>query len=158
MKLYNLYETLILEEIERHQKLLTEGVSEDDVRAAIDGKYNVNILYRDEEGQAPSKRYIQVYNFSKTRADNDSIRAYQIFGGSKSGNKNGHWKIFRLDRIEGWFPTKVKWSKAISDIEPSVPRYNSSGDRSMSRVIHKVNLNKQPIKPQVKQQKVTPQL
>jgi predicted DNA-binding transcriptional regulator YafY len=124
---------------------LTEGVSFDDVKAAIDGKYNVNILYRDYEDQPPSKRYIQVYNLAKTKSGNDAIRAYQIFGASKKGNKNGFWKIFRLDRIEGWFPTKVRWAKPVSDIEPNVPKYNANGDRSMSSVMYKVNVN-QPTK------------
>lgn len=144
MKLYNLFESVILEEIETQRQLINEGVSTDDVNAAIDGKYNVNILYRDYDDQPPSKRYIQVYNLSKTKAGNDCIRAFQIFGASKKGEKNGFWKIFRLDRIEGWFPTKVKWQKPVSDIEPSVPKYNPNGDRSMSQVMNKVNVNKQP--------------
>jgi predicted DNA-binding transcriptional regulator YafY len=144
MKLYNLFEEIILEEIERNRTLLTEGASFDDVKAAIDGKYNVNILYRDYEDQPPSKRYIQVYNLAKTKSGNDAIRAYQIFGASKKGNKNGFWKIFRLDRIEGWFPTKVRWARPVSDIEPNVPKYNANGDRSMSSVIYKANVN-QPI-------------
>lgn len=141
MKLYNLFEQVIFEEIEKNRSLISEGVSSDDVRAAIDGKYNVNILYRDYEDQPPSKRYIQVYNLSKTKGGNDAIRAYQIFGGSKQGNKNGFWKIFRLDRIEGWFPTKVKWSEPVSDLDPNIPKYNATGDRSMSSVAYKVNVN-----------------
>jgi predicted DNA-binding transcriptional regulator YafY len=141
MKLYNLFEQVIFEEIEKNQRLISEGVSSDDVRAAIDGKYNVNILYRDYEDQPPSKRYIQVYNLSKTKGGNDAIRAYQIFGASKKGNKNGFWKIFRLDRIEGWFPTKVKWSEPVSDLDPNIPKYNATGDRSMSSVAYKVNVN-----------------
>lgn len=145
MKLYNLFEEVILEEIKRNRTILTEGVSFDDVKAAIDGKYNVNILYRDYEDQPPSKRYIQVYNLAKTKSGNDAIRAYQIFGASKKGNKNGFWKIFRLDRIEGWFPTKVKWSAPVSDLDTSIPKYNDTGDRSMSTVMHKVNIN-QPTK------------
>jgi predicted DNA-binding transcriptional regulator YafY len=145
MKLYNLFESVILEEIDAQRKLITESVSMDDVNAAIEGKYNVNILYRDYDDQAPSKRYIQVYNLSKTKAGNDAIRAFQIFGASKTGDKNGYWKIFRLDRIEGWFPTKVKWQKPVSDIEPSVPKYNPNGDRSMSQVMKKVNVNNQPV-------------
>ena len=100
MKLYNLFESVILEEIDAQRKLITESVSMDDVNAAIEGKYNVNILYRDYDDQPPSKRYIQVYNLSKTKAGNDCIRAFQIFGASKKGEKNGYWKIFRLDRIE----------------------------------------------------------
>jgi predicted DNA-binding transcriptional regulator YafY len=141
MKLYNLFEQVIFEEIEKNRRLISEGVSADDVKAAIDGKYNVNILYRDYEDQPPSKRYIQVYNLSKTKGGNDAIRAYQIFGASKKGNKNGFWKIFRLDRIEGWFPTKVKWSEPVSDLDPNIPKYNASGDRSMSSVAYKVNVN-----------------
>jgi hypothetical protein len=47
MKLYNLYETVILEEIAKNRRILSEGASIDDVDSAIEGKYNVNILYRD---------------------------------------------------------------------------------------------------------------
>lgn len=144
MKLYNLYEEVILEEINKNRQLITEGVSIEDVKAAIDGRYNVNILYRDFEDAPPSKRYIQVYNLSKTKAGNYAIRAYQIFGASKRGNKNAYWKIFRLDRIEGWYPTRVKWTKAVSDVEPSIPKYNKNGDKTMSQVLYKVNLVKQP--------------
>jgi len=143
MKLYNLFESIIFDEISKQTLLLKEGASTDEVRAAIDGKYNVNILYRDYEDQPPSKRYIQVYNLSKTKSGNDAIRAYQIFGGSKSNNPNGFWKIFRLDRIEGWFPTNVKWNKPVSDLDQSIPKYNSTGDKTMSNVIHKVNVNQQ---------------
>jgi predicted DNA-binding transcriptional regulator YafY len=141
MKLYNIFNSLIIEEINKKRQVLTESVSVDDVKAAIDEKYNVNILYRDYDDQPPSKRYIQVYNFSKTTGGNDAIRAYQIFGASKKGNKNGHWKIFRLDRIEGWFPTKFKWGKPISRYDQSIPKYNSNGDRSMAQVMHKVKVN-----------------
>jgi predicted DNA-binding transcriptional regulator YafY len=148
MKLYNLFQEVILEEIERQKSLMTESVSFDEVKAAIDGKYNVNILYRDYEGQPPSKRYIQVYNLSKTKSGNDAIRAYQIVGASKRGNNNGFWKIFRLDRIEGWFPTKMKWNKPISDVEPSVPKYNAGGDRTMSSVTHKANVGGTQTQPQ----------
>jgi predicted DNA-binding transcriptional regulator YafY len=144
MKLYNLFEELILEEINKNHQLITEGVSIEDVKAAIDGKYNVNILYRDFEDAPPSKRYIQVYNLAKTKAGNEAIRAYQIFGASKRGNKHGFWKIFRLDRIEGWYPTRVKWLKPVSDLSPSIPKYNTTGDRSMSQVIYKANLMKAP--------------
>jgi len=143
MKLYNILESVILEEVKK--RLITEGVSLDDVKAAIDGKYNVNILYRDFDDQPPSRRYIQVYNLSKTKAGNDAIRAYQIFGASKRREENG-WKIFRLDRIEGWYPTKVMWNKPVSDIDASIPKYNANGDRSMSQVIHKINPN-QRLKP-----------
>lgn len=144
MKLYNLFESVILEEVEKAKKLLTEGASSDQVNDAINGKYNVNILYRDYPDQPPSKRYIQVYNYAKTKGGNDAIRAYQIFGGSKKGENKGYWKIFRLDRIEGWFPTKVKWQQPISNLDSSIPKYNQNGDRSMATVMNKVNVNTSP--------------
>jgi hypothetical protein len=140
MKLYNLLEDIILEET---VKLLNEGVSDLEIDDAIKGKYNVNILYDDYPDKTPSvppsKRYIQVYNFAETKSGNKAIRAFQIFGGSKTTPKSGAWKIFRVDRIRGWFPTKMKFYKPISDLSSSVPTYNKNGDRTMSRIINKVN-------------------
>jgi len=142
MKLYNLLQEVILEEIEKNQRLISEGVSTDDVKLAIDGKYNVNILYRDYKNKPPSSRYIQVYNFSKTKAGNKAIRSYQIFGGSKQKTRaTGFWKIFRLDRIVGWYPTKVKWVEPVSNKDSSIPKYNSNGDKTMANVIYKVNVD-----------------
>ena len=45
MKLYNIFNSLIIEEINKKRQVLTESVSVDDVKAAIDEKYNVNILW-----------------------------------------------------------------------------------------------------------------
>lgn len=147
MKLYKILEDIILEETLRAKALLSENVSDSQVVDAINGRYNVNILYDDYPDQQPavppSKRYIQVYNFSDTRAGNKCIRAFQIFGGSKTTPKHGAWKIFRLDRIRGWFPTKVKFARPVSDKDPNIPTYNQNGDRSMSRVFNKVNFNTQ---------------
>jgi hypothetical protein len=140
MKLYNIFESVILEEITKAKRVLLEGVSTSDIVDAINGKYNVNILYRDYDDQPPSKRYIQVYNLSKTKAGNDAIRAFQIFGGSKTTPKKGSWKIFRLDRIEGWFPTKMKWKNPVSNYDLSIPKYNQYGDKSMSVVMNKVDI------------------
>ena len=101
MKLYNLFEEVIFEEVEKNLRLISEGVSADVVKAAIDGKYNVNILYRDYEDQPPSKRYIQVYNLSKTKGGNDAIRAYQIFGASKKEIKTDSGKYLDLTESRG---------------------------------------------------------
>src|ERR1044072_4368456 len=89
MKLYKILEDIILEETLKAKALLSENVSDSQVIDAINGKYNVNILYDDypdkQPAVAPSKRYIQVYNLSDTKAGNKCIRAFQIFGGSKIG-------------------------------------------------------------------------
>ena len=137
MKLYNLFEQVIFEEVEKNRRLISEGVSSDAIIDTIDGKYNVNILYRDDENSAPSKRYIQVYQYGETMAGNDAIGALQIFGGSKKGNKNGFYKIFRIDRIEGWFPTKVKWTKPAFNFASSIPPINPNGHK-LFRKIYKV--------------------
>ena len=49
MKLYNIFKEVILEEIQKNSQLITEGVSEELVKDAIRGKYNVNIEYKDYE-------------------------------------------------------------------------------------------------------------
>lgn len=125
MKLYNLFEEVILE-----KELLTEGVSDQQIIAAIEGKYNVNILYDDFPNETPSvppsKRYIQVYALGNTKSGNKAIRAFQIFGGSKTTPKQGAWKIFRLDRIRGWFPTKMKFYTPVSDLDTMIPKYNQN--------------------------------
>jgi len=141
MKLYNLFENVIFEEIQKARQILTEAISIADVEKAIDGKYNVKIKYKDSEDELPSDRYIQVYNLSKTKAGNLAIRAYQISGGSKGGDAKGFWKIFRLDKIEGWTPTQARWKNPVSDFDPRIPKYNADGDKSMSSVLHKVNLD-----------------
>jgi predicted DNA-binding transcriptional regulator YafY len=136
MKLYNLFKDIILEET----NLLSEGISQSQVEDAINNQYNVKIEYRDYDDKPPSKRYIQVYNLSKTKAGNYVIRAYQLGGFSKTTKKEGAWKIFRLDRIEKWEPTKVIWRRPVSDKDNTIPKYNKLGDKTMSVVLKKVNL------------------
>lgn len=145
MKLYNLFKEIIIEEMESAKMLITEGVDSNEVRAAIDGMYNVNITYQDEGESVPSKRYIQVYVLGKTKAKppmlgNDAIRAYQIQGGSKTVS-NG-WKIFRLDRIQSWTPTNMRWSSPVSDYDPTIPPFNHNGDGTFSVVTKIVDPSK----------------
>ena len=124
MKLYKLFENIILREV---GEPLTGNVSDEDVIDAINGKYFVNITYQDYPDAPPSKRYIQVYNFSDTVADNKAIRAYQSGGGSKTTPGRGGWKIFRLDRIRSWQPTKMKFYSPVD-------KFNPNGDRTMKSV------------------------
>lgn len=142
MKLYNIFEQVILEAKQNNIQLLSEGVAVNDVVAAINGMYNVNITYQDSPQSPPSKRYIQVYVLGKTDGEiqNDAIRAYQIQGGSKTSS-NG-WKIFRLDRIQSWTPTNKKWYNPVSDYDASIPAYNQSGDRTLASVTQAVDPNK----------------
>lgn len=133
MKLYKLFEHIILNEV-NESNFLTGNVSDKDVIDAIEGKYFVNITYDDYPDETtsvtPSKRYIQVYNFSDTTANNKAIRAYQVGGGSKTTPGRGAWKIFRLDRIRSWQPTKMRFYKPID-------KFNPNGDRTM-RIVHNI--------------------
>jgi hypothetical protein len=174
MKLYNLFESVILEEINNSSRLLTEGAADDDIIASIDGQYNVNIEYRDVGQTVPSKRYIQVYVFGQLTNGNYGIRAYQIQGGSKS-NQPSEWKIFRVDRIASWNPTKMKWHKPVSDyssyevdnngnvVKEKSPgyigKYNPNGDNkgnfhtgesvpTFKRIINQYNPINEPNKPE----------
>ena len=142
MKLYNLFEEIILEE---KSLLLTEGVSDEQVIDAIKNKYRVKIWYNDptrKPSDPPSERYIEIYNYGDTMANNGAIRAYQV-GGQSTTTRGGAWKLFRLDRIVKWQPTKVHWKDPISDPnrDPSAPKYNQSGDRSMRHVYNKIDVN-----------------
>lgn len=128
MKLYNLLNDVIIEESKKHIRLLTEGVDLDNVRNSIDDKYMVNIMYRPED-DVLSKRYVAVYNLGKTKSGNDAIRVYQVSGGNR---KKNDWKTFRLDRIEGWEPTKMKWYNPISDYDSSIPKYKINRDKTFS--------------------------
>jgi hypothetical protein len=131
MKLYNLFKEVIFEESQKRIRLLTEGVDVDSVRAAIDGMYMVNVKYRPEEDNVVSNRYVAVYNLGKTKSGNDAIRVYQVSGGNR---KQADWKTFRLDRVEGWQPTKMRWYNPVSDYDASIPKYQIGRDKTMSSV------------------------
>lgn len=151
MKLYNLFKEIIFEESQKQIRLLTEGVDMDSVRAAIDGMYMVNVKYRPEEDNIATNRYVAVYNLGKTKAGNDAIRVYQVSGGNR---KQADWKTFRLDRVEGWQPTRMRWYNPVSDYDSSIPTYKIGQDKTMSSVSKFVDPTKfnnprnMPTKPQ----------
>lgn len=86
MKLYNIYESIIIEE---KNIILTENVR-DKILNAIDGKYNIRFKYREEDNTV-TDRYVQIYDLGVSKAGNEMISAYQLGGKikpSKLGNKN----------------------------------------------------------------------
>lgn len=132
MKLYNLYENIILEEVINAKNIITEDVDIKSVNDAIENRYRVRIEYKDYEDRPPSKRYIEVYALGLSKAGNPVIRAYQLFGGTTT--KIPKWKMFRLDKITKWEPTKPKFNTPIDVRDPVVPKFNKTGDRTMSTV------------------------
>lgn len=142
MKLYNIYESLILEE----KGLLTENVR-NEILKAIEGRYNVWFKYREDNG-AVTDRYVQIYDLGMSKGGNEMISAYQLGGNikpSKKDNKAYGWKQFRLDKIiDGTIkPVSVKYNQAVSDL-PSYgagPKFNKTGNKNMVGNITKVNFN-----------------
>jgi hypothetical protein len=133
MKLYNLFNEVIFEEIQKHKQLLTESASDNDIINAIDSKYYVNIMYQGEKDKMPRKRHIQIYVLGDTLANNRAIRAY-CFNTNEPG-----WKLYLTDNISGLQITKKKWQNPVSDFSIYVQTYNQLGDKSMSRLIHQID-------------------
>lgn len=118
MKLYNIYKELILENTARNS-----------IIDAIDNHYRVTIYYAGDDNTAAGKRTIEVYAYGTTIGGNQAIRAYQVFGDTKTIVPQ--WKIFRVDRIQRWEPTNFTFHSPISDRDPTIPKYNPNGDKSM---------------------------
>lgn len=130
MKLYNIFEKLILEDVNRSE-----------VIKAIDSRYRVNIDYMGDEETESGKRTIEVYAFGLSKSGNLVIRAYQGFG--KTTTVIPGWKMFRLDRINRWEPINIKkgiFNSPISD-RTNVPDFNPNGDKMMSTVYKVVQFN-----------------
>jgi hypothetical protein len=154
MKLYNLFENIILEEVEKHRKILSEGISANDVNAMINGDngkhYLVDIKYRSPRGDV-SSRWIQVYDYVTTTGGNDAISAFEV---SKNNQETGLWKMFRLDRIDSFTVSKVPFYKSISDINPTAPTFNKTGNRTptVAKLNNKAQFNYKYADSSIKQQ------
>jgi hypothetical protein len=121
MKLYNIFESLIL-----------EFASRDQINDAINNRVRVNIHYAGDDNTASGQRTIEVYAYGLTKSGNQAIRAYQIFGNTKTIIPQ--WKIFRVDRITRWEPLNFKFYTPISDRDPTIPAFNPTGDKSMTTI------------------------
>lgn len=121
MKLYNIFENIIL-----------ESVRPDEVIEAIDKKRRVNIEYDGDDEESKGRRTIDPYAYGLSKNNNPVIRAYQVFGDTSS--EVPKWKLFRLDRIIKWEPTGYVFKKPVSDIDPSIPDFNPLGDELMNTV------------------------
>lgn len=153
MKLYNLYEEVILE------GLITESVSTDQVIKAIDGEYanngkkfirRIRINYDGDdvkdkfgnttiEGKGWRNIVVHAYGKHKLHPNREVIRAYQVHGDSlRTPDSPNGWKLFRLDRISKWMPTKLKY---WGPIEIEGQDTNMLGDKSMTGKVTVVNFD-----------------
>ena len=139
MKLYNLYNTIILEGINR--ALLKEGVNGNSINDCINNQYNVRVMYKDEGETTASRRFLQVYTYGRLKGGDkkDAIRAYQLGGVSVKGGKVGKWKTFLVERIESWETTKSYWKKPVSTKDSSIIPYKEIGDDLFEDIYNQVN-------------------
>lgn len=135
MKLYNIHKELILESIENTIDSVLDG------ETTPEGKkfYNaVRIWYRDKKTNQLEERYVFIYGKGTTKAGNPAIRAFQAFGGSKSGNSK--WKIFLIDNIVKMEVTDFKWYKPVDQVSggSGIPKYKGPNqDSSFIRGLEK---------------------
>lgn len=70
----------------------------------IDNKQVVRIKYKDN-----FYRDLEIYDYGTTKTGRQAISAYQINGGSQSGERSG-WKIFFLDDIQNIIITQKQFT------------------------------------------------
>ena len=127
----NLYEIL--------KEVLNESVSSDSVNDAINNKYRILINYDDEDNHATGTRLVEPYVLGYTRAGNLAFRGYQYEGDTVRGVPK--WKLFRLDRVINWQPTKQKFNVEPKDNGWSAESYNSNGDGSLTSILNQVSFD-----------------
>ena len=149
MKLYNLYQNIILEEIIKMVQL-SEAVSSYDVDTVLNGDpqnqgkfYHVSFDYKDADGNV-SNRWVQMYQKNISTANNGLIDAFQVSRDGNSSNPTNEkhsltgWKKFRLDRMSNFKVSKVPFyqepkpyvSGYRADGSPVTAKLNKSGNNS----------------------------
>ena len=127
----NLYEIL--------KEVLNESVSSDSVNDAINNKYRILINYDDEDNHATGTRLVEPYVLGYTRAGNLAFRGYQYEGDTVRGVPK--WKLFRLDRVINWQPTKQKFNVEPKDNGWGAEPYNYNGDGSLTSILNQVSFD-----------------
>lgn len=141
MKLYNILQDIILEEISKDQQLINEGVLED-IKSAMGNTVYVWFKYKTEDGRI-TDRYVMLDKLGTSLANNKVVRLWQTGGQTTKTKKNGGvngWKLFRLDRIipGSVRPTNMKYYQPIRSSEP----YNATGDKKMIGAVDTANYKK----------------
>lgn len=115
MRLYSLLENVILEATGRAE-----------IEDAMNKRRIVSLRYDDDEDPGgKGERFIEIYCFGSSLADNDIIRVYQVGGDTKTIQPG--WKTFRTDRMNDF-------RILGGTFEEPRPLFNPTGDRSMKRV------------------------
>ena len=118
MKLYSLLNNLILESTNRSE-----------IEDAIEKHRTCRVYYDGDETISSGWRWVEPYVLGISKANNSIVRVFQIEG--VTDTEQPAWKTFRVDKISQWVRTPRMFYVPISDRDPSVPKYNSMGDKSM---------------------------
>lgn len=114
------------------KNLLIEAASIDDVRDSISNKRVCIIYYDGNDNGGKGYRVIEPVCLGFSKKGNLVLRAWETEGSSWSAkNKSNYlpgWRFFRLDKIFTYKPT-------MDNFVDMRPNYNSSGDKSMTRVL-----------------------
>jgi hypothetical protein len=141
LKLYNILQDIILEEISKDQQLINEGVLED-IKSAMGNTVYVWFKYKTEDGRI-TDRYVMLDKLGTSLANNKVVRLWQTGGQTTKTKKNGSingWKLFRLDRIipGSIKPTNMKYYEPVRSGQP----YNATGDKKMIGAVDTANYKK----------------
>ncbi len=108
------------------KNLILEATSRSDIENAMDNRRIVSLRYDDgEDPGGKSERFIEVYCYGSSLADNDIIRVYQVGGDTKTIQPG--WKTFRIDRM-------LDFRILGGTFEEPRPLFNPTGDKSMKRI------------------------
>ena len=118
--------------------ILLEVVNLNDVQKAIKNK-DVSVIYYDgDEPGGKGLRLIEPVCLGYSKANNLVLRAWDYEGASHRDFIGElpipSWRLFRLDKILSFKPTTDKFNTPR-------PGYNTSGDKSMNRVIINAKFN-----------------
>ena len=116
---------------------LNEEASPSDIIDAINKKVMVKIHYDDQYSHKTGTRYIEPFAYGISKAGNEVLRAFQVESGP-NGTLRGtpKWKLFRLDRITSWSPTKTTFELTPDEQGWANAYYfNKHGDGSMTNVL-----------------------
>jgi|688.fasta_scaffold945622_2 hypothetical protein len=141
MKLYNIFQDIILEEISKDQELINEGTLED-IKSAMENTVYIWFKYKTADG-AITDRYVMLDKLGTSLANNGVVRLWQTGGQTTKTKTNGGvngWKLFRIDRIipGSIKPTNMKYREPVRSGEP----YNTNGDRKMKGAVTVANYTK----------------
>ena len=130
--------------VETVKKLIVEVASIDAITNAIKNKQTIVIYYDGDEPGGRGLREIEPVCFGYSKRNNPVLRAWDMEGSSHTAYIGDQplpgWRLFRVDKILSFKPTG-------ENFESSKPGYNTSGDKSMNRVIINAVFNQQPTEP-----------